>query len=670
MYQSFFGFKEKPFSLRPDPAFLYLSKKHSTALSLLEYSLHDQAAFTVITGRAGLGKTTLIRALLARLGPGIAVGMLTNTHASYGELMRWVLLSFGIDHTADPVEAHERFVNHLIKQYAEGRRTLLIIDEAQNLGAPALEELRMLSNINADKDQLLQIMFSGQPPLRDLLRRPDLEQLAQRIAVDYDLSPLDSEDTAGYIQHRLRVAGGDETIFTADACREVHHHSGGIPRLVNMLCDQALVYAFASGAKVVNEALINEVIADRRAAGSLTWSEPRHRNNAPPDPSSKTEHVRETPSQTPAARQPVKNDAGSAPSGVATRAGSFSEPVRSGRVTHLAAASHVVELKPPADVRAVEPAIAAVAAQQAVTAPTVAPVPHEKSVRPAATADTASSSEAPVDEADLKPQQDSSDKRAKVAGDAKPRTSTALAPAAVRPAKVVQDTPPKTHPSTSGPAATAAITSALAAIPAAIGGRKRIMAYVIAAVVVLTLIGSTIAWFMQQRQAEITAEKEAAEQVEAARVSAEAQRNAALAEIETLRNERKTTQENITALERMQKQQQRALATRNKEVEQKLEAAAALPARVTELEDSLARERARLAEIEAAKAAAETKARAEAEARVKVEAEQKAREAPPAPPPVEEPPPSANAEQPAKFSSNPCSGPAARFLSTCKNTQP
>lgn len=270
MYRSFYGLKEKPFSLLPDPAFLYLSRQHDMAMTLLEYGLENQAGFCVITGKAGTGKTTLLRQLLNQIGNDMSVGLITNTHHSFGELLRWILHAYGLDDSGGScARMHQVFVEYLIAQYAKNRRTVLIVDEAQNMSVAALEELRMLSNINSEKDLLLQVILVGQPPLRDILRHPELEQFAQRVAVDYHLDALGSEETRAYIRHRILVAGGEHELFTDDACEAVYRHSGGIPRLINLLCDLALVYGYGGQAALINEELIGQIVREREQSGAL-----------------------------------------------------------------------------------------------------------------------------------------------------------------------------------------------------------------------------------------------------------------------------------------------------------------------------------------------------------------------------------------------------------------
>lgn len=275
MYEKFYGLREKPFSLLPDPSFLYPSEKHSMALVLLEYGLSNQTSFSVITGGIGTGKTTLIRQLLSQLDRDVTVGLISNTHRSFGELLQWVLLAFNLEYTdKDKVGMYQRLVDFLIGEYAKNRRTVLIIDEAQNMEPQTLEELRMLSNINADKDQVLQIILVGQAGLRDTLRRPDLEQFAQRIAVDYHLKSLDLDETRGYIRHRLQVAGGDPELFDAAACEAVYRHSGGTPRLINQICDTALVFGYAEQTIQIHAPLVNDVVYEKLKGGIFPQVQP------------------------------------------------------------------------------------------------------------------------------------------------------------------------------------------------------------------------------------------------------------------------------------------------------------------------------------------------------------------------------------------------------------
>jgi type II secretory pathway predicted ATPase ExeA len=265
MYETFYGFKEKPFSLTPDPAFLYMSQQHETALTMLEYGLTLEGGITVITGDIGSGKSTLIRRAMQLMDPQFTVGVITNTHSNIGELLKWVLFAFELEYSGkDKAELYHTFINFALSQYQAGRRTLLIIDEAQNMGIEALEELRMLTNVNTDKDQILQLLLVGQPELAEKLRRPEMRQFAQRITSDYQLHGLDFRDTRSYIRHRLQVAGGEPAIFDDMACGAVYFQTKGVPRLINTLCDAALVYGFAEDRKKIDMDTIFNVVGDKQ----------------------------------------------------------------------------------------------------------------------------------------------------------------------------------------------------------------------------------------------------------------------------------------------------------------------------------------------------------------------------------------------------------------------
>jgi type II secretory pathway predicted ATPase ExeA len=296
MYEHFFGFREKPFSLIPDPAFLFLGRQHSTAYSLLEYGVLTQAGFTVITGEIGCGKTTLIRHLLNQLPERVTVGLISNTHRCFDNLLEWVLMSFGVDYKAkSAVSLYESFVDFLIVQYGSRRPTILVIDEAQNLDPVALEELRTLSNVNADKDQILQIVLVGQPELKALLNRPELRQFAQRVVGHYHLGPLAEGETESYIRHRLAHAGCNREVFTPEACRQIHCHSGGIPRLINLLCDMTLVYAYADEVEIVGADLVNAVVDDRATGIGAAIGDESGPSTAAPRARSGAGHTTQTP---------------------------------------------------------------------------------------------------------------------------------------------------------------------------------------------------------------------------------------------------------------------------------------------------------------------------------------------------------------------------------------
>jgi len=278
MYESFYGFREKPFSLLPDPDFLYLSAKHSSAYSVLEYGLTGQAGFTVISGEVGSGKTTLVRRFLQQVGTDTTVGLISNTPRDFGNLLRWIMYAFDLNYQGkETVGLHETFTEFLIAQYAAGRRCVLIVDEAQNLDPETLEELRMLSNVNASKDLLLQVVLVGQPELAETLNRPDMSQFAQRVAISYHLKALTLQETHAYVRHRLTVAGGDADVFTEAACDALYFLSKGIPRLINGLCDIALVYGFGEEMRQIDVDTVISVIEDRGQSSQWMGANPPSR---------------------------------------------------------------------------------------------------------------------------------------------------------------------------------------------------------------------------------------------------------------------------------------------------------------------------------------------------------------------------------------------------------
>jgi general secretion pathway protein A len=264
MYEAFYQLREKPFSILPDPDLIYWGKMHSMAFTMLEFGVMNNAGFTVITGEIGSGKTTLVRHLLKKISPTITVGLISNSPQGRQELLQWILMSLGQPFDGDYPNLFKHLQDYLYGQYANGRRTVLIIDEAQNLEPEALEHLRMLSNINADKFQILQLILVGQPQLRDLLLAPSLHQFAQRISSDFHLRPLDEREVANYIAFRLQAVGSPRMLFTQEACALISSASGGIPRMINVLCDTALVYGFANDKKVVSDQLVRDVIADKQ----------------------------------------------------------------------------------------------------------------------------------------------------------------------------------------------------------------------------------------------------------------------------------------------------------------------------------------------------------------------------------------------------------------------
>ncbi len=268
MYEQFYHLTERPFQLLPDPSFLYMSKRHATALMLLKYSIQNRQGFTVISGEVGCGKTTLINRLLDELEEDVCVGLINFTHNSFGELAEWIMMAYELDYRGkSKVELYDAFVEFLIRQYAQRKPVVLIIDEAQNMGVRGLEEVRMLSNVNAQKDYLLHLILVGQPELGELLKKPELRQLTQRVSVAYNLTPFNPEDVTAYIAHRLAVAGGKPELFTPAAVRLIAAASEGIPRLVNTLCDLALVYGFSEEQATIDAPTIRAVLRDRLRMG-------------------------------------------------------------------------------------------------------------------------------------------------------------------------------------------------------------------------------------------------------------------------------------------------------------------------------------------------------------------------------------------------------------------
>jgi general secretion pathway protein A len=261
MYEHFFGLTERPFSLLPDPDFLYLSPQHKLARAYLEYGLTQKIGFVVLTGEIGTGKTTLIKSLLKARAGKQRLGVLYQTSFDAGDLLELLLREFEIQgHFSTRTTRLTAFNQFLIQAYGRGEHVVLIVDEAHNLGAAALEELRLLSNIQTDKEPLLQVILVGQPNLRDRLRLPSLRQLAQRVGVHFHLQPLDEEETKEYIQYRLARAGGSG-IFTPSALDKIFECTQGVPRRINAWCDLALVAAFAEGRQEIDREFLETVVA-------------------------------------------------------------------------------------------------------------------------------------------------------------------------------------------------------------------------------------------------------------------------------------------------------------------------------------------------------------------------------------------------------------------------
>lgn len=264
IYTDFFGLSARPFAIAPDPELLYWSSAHKRAYSLLEYGIITRAPITLITGEVGTGKTTLIQQLLRTAGEDVTFALISNAQGGRDELLRWVLLALGqpTEPTDSYVDLFARFEEHLVAEYAAGRRVVLIFDEAQNLTADSLEDLRMFTNINSGTDELLQVVLVGLPELREMVLRPALRAIAQRVTVAFHIPAMDAATTAAYVAHRLETVGGTAAIFDDGAIDLIFDHARGVPRLTNQLCDFAMVYAFSKGNPEVDRLTVQQVIRD------------------------------------------------------------------------------------------------------------------------------------------------------------------------------------------------------------------------------------------------------------------------------------------------------------------------------------------------------------------------------------------------------------------------
>ncbi|WP_253746791.1 MULTISPECIES: ExeA family protein [unclassified Ruegeria] len=263
-YLDFFGLDRRPFTLLPDPGFMYWSPLHKRGYSVLQFGIMSCAPITVLTGEIGAGKTTLVQHLLSEMEDSITVGLISNAQGGRGELLQWVLHALGlpIENDASYVQLFRALQDFLVSEYAEGRRVVLIFDEAQNLTVEGLEEIRMLTNINANTDELIQLVLVGQPELRDLVLDPKMRQLTQRVAASFHLERMDEESVDHYIRHRMKIAGGSGEEFTEAACKQVFQQTRGVPRLVNQFCDFALLYAWTNETKDIDEHIVSQVVQD------------------------------------------------------------------------------------------------------------------------------------------------------------------------------------------------------------------------------------------------------------------------------------------------------------------------------------------------------------------------------------------------------------------------
>ena len=277
MYCAFYGIQEKPFSITPDPKFLFLGATHKEAFAHLVYGIRERGGFITITGEIGTGKTTLCRALLSHLDPNTLVAFILNPTLSAIELLKSINEDFGIpsggNTRKDLIDELNRF---LLEKRKGGKNTVLIIDEAQNLDREVLEHIRLLSNLETDTEKLLQIVLIGQPEFRKILAQPSLQQLNQRVTVRYHLQPLSREETSAYIRHRLSVVGAEDRIrFTDQALKKIYRHTEGVPRLINVLCDRCLLAGYSLGKKEIDGAIVDrsrrEVACDEEPGGVWSW---------------------------------------------------------------------------------------------------------------------------------------------------------------------------------------------------------------------------------------------------------------------------------------------------------------------------------------------------------------------------------------------------------------
>lgn len=279
MYNHYFGFAEAPFSIAPDPRYLFLSDQHREALAHLLYGIGDHGGFVVLTGEVGTGKTTVCRCLLQQLPDHVDVAVVVNPKLSAHELLQTICEELGVAVIADDNPSDKQLIDALnamlLKTHARGRNTILIVDEAQNLSAEVLEQLRLLTNLETNERKLLQLILLGQPELNELLARPDLRQLDQRVTARYHLQPLSRAEVEGYINHRLAIAGQRGQLFDAGAVREIAQLSRGIPRVINLLCDRALLGVYAGNGQQVDRTMVRraarEVLPLRQWRKSARW---------------------------------------------------------------------------------------------------------------------------------------------------------------------------------------------------------------------------------------------------------------------------------------------------------------------------------------------------------------------------------------------------------------
>ncbi len=264
MYLDFFGLQKRPFTAAPDPGFFYPSDKHKEALACILYAIEQRKGFALITGEVGAGKTTICRAALLRFEGPTETAVVTNTYVTPKQLIEAICEEFDLNvRNLSKFRMTQCLNDFLIERYAQNIRAVVIIDEAQNLDKRALEEVRLLGNLETDQDKLLQVILVGQPELRRKISSPELRQLNQRIAVKFHLYPLTLDEACDYIGHRLRIAGSnDRMIFGTDAMREIHEYAAGVPRIINLVCDHALLQAYVADERLVIGGAVRTVIGE------------------------------------------------------------------------------------------------------------------------------------------------------------------------------------------------------------------------------------------------------------------------------------------------------------------------------------------------------------------------------------------------------------------------
>ncbi len=270
MYEEFYGLQEKPFDLLPDAGYLYMSSGHDSAYNHLRYALQENKGFVVITGEIGSGKTILINYLLRQLPEDLLVAVINHSEVGPEQFFKFVCREFGLScQGLDKGDMLLAFQDFILACRQRQQRVVLIVDEAQNLPDTTIEEIRLLSNLEAERELLLQIILVGQPELRQKLRQPHLRQFLQRVSVHYHLEKLSEDEVQEYIRHRLRVAGcpNSDTLFTPAAARRIWEAGGGIPRMINSLCDLALVYGYADGLETIDVEVVEAVVASRNRGG-------------------------------------------------------------------------------------------------------------------------------------------------------------------------------------------------------------------------------------------------------------------------------------------------------------------------------------------------------------------------------------------------------------------